>query len=90
MRRTLVFLPGLIAVGPWLLLHLAGARPAVGVITGMTPPGWGLEAWLWGPSYVLCWLVAVVLGPPLLATPVLAGGARYIARHVAPDRRPRR
>lgn len=82
MTRVLAFIPGLTALLPWLLLRGVGAQESVVVITGMLPPGAGPEAFLLGPAYVLAYLLAVVVAPPLLITPMVWTAARYIAGHV--------
>ena len=62
----LLLASGVIAVLPWTVLHLLGARSTTSVIAGMPPLDWGGVAWILGPSYLLTWFVAVIAGPPLL------------------------
>jgi hypothetical protein len=84
MSRFLMFLPALVLAGPWCVLEALGTRPAVAVITGMLPAGWGPEAVLFGVLYVGSWLVAITLGPPAVLTGVL--GFAFRRRRAAPVR----
>ncbi len=70
-RTALWLLPAVVLLGPWLVLEAFATRPAVAVITGMLPAGWGPEAVPLGVLYVGSWLVAVTLGPPALVTGLL-------------------
>jgi len=58
---------GLVALAG--VLHLAGGRDAVSVLSG-TMPGSGAMALL-GLAYAGSWIAAVVLAPPLLAAGAL-------------------
>jgi len=79
MRRVLAFLPFAVAVVPWAVLRLLGARDAVTVVTGMLPAGMGPEAFVIGFAYVFAHLVALVCGPPL---------AVFALVYALPSRRP--
>ena len=60
-------LAGLLAALPLLVLHLAGARPCVSVLSGTFPPGVApAAAAALGPLYVAAWALATLVTPILL------------------------
>jgi hypothetical protein len=60
-------LAGLAAALPLLVLHLAGARPCVSVLSGTLPPDvTPAAAQLLGPLYVAAWALATLVTPVLL------------------------
>jgi len=60
-------LAGLAAALPLLVLHLAGARPCVSVLSGTLPPETTpAAATVLGPLYVTAWALATLVTPTLL------------------------
>ena len=65
---------GLAAVLPLVVLHLAGARPCVSVLSGTYPTGVApATAEVLGLLYVTAWAVATLVAPVLLLAALLLG-----------------
>ena len=80
-----LLLPALVSVTALGVLHAAGAREAVGILSGTAPPGHAADAvyaWLLGLGYVLAWFASVLLAPIL----ALAAVADLLLRRVTEDR----
>ena len=70
----------LAAALPLLLLHVAGARPCVSVLSGTYPAGFspGVAETL-GVLYVAAWALATLAAPILLLAAGLLTAARFLA-----------
>jgi hypothetical protein len=78
--RTLA-LAGLAAALPLVVLHLAGARPCVSVLSGTFPPEvTPAAAAALGPLYVVAWALATLVTPILL----LAAGMLTVVLFLPP------